>query len=133
MIPLALLLAVQSVAVADAAPEPIDACQDMVTQADMTQCAWQDFEKADAELNAQWKLTAAAMKARDRHVDDDRPGDFDTLLAAQRAWLTYRDQHCLGEGFLMRGGSAEPMLRGSCKAELTRQRTKQLQELIGDY
>ena len=132
MIALAILLAAQSVVVAEAAPEPIDACKDMVTQADMTDCAWEDFRQADAELNAQWKLTAAAMKARGPY-DDGRPSDFDTLLAAQRAWLTYRDEHCLGEGFLMRGGSAEPMLRGACKAELTRERTKQLQNLIGDY
>ncbi len=132
MIAFALLLAAQAVATAEAAPEPVEACQDMVTQADMTDCAWQDFRQADAELNAQWKLTAAAMKARGLY-DDDRPGDFDTLLAAQRAWLTYRDEHCRGEGFLMRGGSAEPMLVGSCKAELTRQRTRQLQDLLGGY
>ena len=114
-------------------PNPDWNCDDPIAQQEMNWCAAQDFRKADDALNEQWKLTADAMKERDLNVDrtyDKRPGHFDTLLAAQRAWLTYRDQHCASEGYLFRGGSMEPLLVGTCKAKLTRNRTQQLQFLI---
>ncbi len=96
-------------------------------------CAAREAENADAELNAQWRLTSDAMKASDREIDrtyDKQPGYFETLLSAQRAWLTYRDKHCLVASFEMRGGSAAPMIHGGCMAELTRARTAQLKSLV---
>jgi uncharacterized protein YecT (DUF1311 family) len=96
-------------------------------------CAAREAEAADAAMNAQWKLTVETMKARDREIDrtyDKQPGYFETLLAAQRAWLTYRDKQCLVASFEMRGGSGAPMIHGGCMAELTRARTAQLKALI---
>ncbi len=116
-----------------AAGEPaLDCTRDDLPQLGMNMCAYRDFERADAAMNAQWRLTVAEMKADDRRIDrsyDRQPGYYDTLLAAQRAWLTYRDQHCLGESFTARGGSMAPMLVSGCKASLTQVRTKQLKEL----
>ena len=66
-------------------------------------------------------------------AQDDRPGYFDTLLAAQRAWLDYRDKHCTSAGYSMRGWSAEPMVVSGCQAELTDARTQQLKALIEEY
>jgi uncharacterized protein YecT (DUF1311 family) len=108
-------------------------CDNPVAQQEMNWCAAREFEKADAELNRQWKLTAAAMKQRDAEFDqagDDRPGYFETLLAAQRGWLIYRDKHCMSAGYWARGGSLEPLLTGKCKTNLTQERTKQLRSLI---
>ena len=95
----------------------------------MNACAYQDFKRADAALNSQWRISVAVAKAADRNVDrtyDRQPGHFETLLAGQRAWLSYRDQHCLTESFMARGGSMQPLLENACKAELTRVRIKQL-------
>ena len=111
-------------------------CDNAMAQPDLNACAYQEYERADAALNAQWKLTAAAMKAQDREFDrtqDNRPGYYDTLLAAQRAWITYRDKHCASEGYTMRGGSAEPMMISGCMRTLTEQRTKDLKALIEEY
>jgi len=115
------------------AEEPQWNCEDSVPQQVMNRCAERDFEKADAELNAQWKKAAAAMKQQDADWSaerDKRPGFFDTLLEAQRAWLKYRDAHCASEGYLFRDGSMEPFMVSSCKAGLTRERTKQLKMLV---
>jgi uncharacterized protein YecT (DUF1311 family) len=101
----------------------------------MNLCAGKDYDAADAELNAQWKATVAALKARDKTIDrsyDSQPTHYDTLLAAQRAWLTYRDQQCLSESFAARGGSMAPMLHSGCMARLTRERTVELKELAGE-
>lgn len=113
---------------AAASPNPGWNCKEPVAQQEMNWCAGEEFREADAALNVQWKQTAAAMKARDA---EDAPGYFATLLDAQRAWLKYRDAHCTSAGYLFRGGSMEPLLVATCRTRLTQERTKQLNDLIG--
>jgi len=115
------------------AEPPYDCEIDQMTQQGMNYCAYQDYLVADAKLNAQWSKTATVMKQRDADFDseyDDRPGYFDTLLAAQRAWIAYRDTQCASEGYYARGGSLEPLLVSTCKTKLTEDRTEQLRFLI---
>ena len=117
---------------ADAEP---DCASDDLPQQEMNYCAAMDFEAADAALNAQWKITAAATREMDEEIDrewDKQPGYYETLLAAQRAWLVYRDGQCASEGYLFRGGTMEPFMVGMCKARLTRARTAELRDLVGD-
>ena len=107
-------------------------CKNPITQRDMSACAAQDYQAADGELNAQWAITAADMRQADTATQphsDGRPGYFDQLLAAQRLWISFRDAHCVSEGYGARGGSMQPMLVSMCKAKLTRERTVQLREL----
>jgi len=114
-------------------PPPYDCETDQMVQQGMNYCAYQEYIAADAALNAQWKITAAVMKERDEQWDsnyDERPGYFATLLAAQRAWITYRDTHCASEGYYARGGSLEPLLVSTCKSKLTKDRTLSLKYLI---
>lgn len=109
-------------------------CEQAVAQADLTACEIREFNEADRALNRQWPITLASMRVRDkvrRGSSDKRPGDADQLLKAQRAWLSFRDAHCVSAGYSMRGGSAEPMIVASCRAELTRARTRQLEALVG--
>ena len=106
-------------------------CENALTQSDMNQCAAREFDSADRQLNIQWTRTASEMRRRDqRDLGDGRPGYFETLLASQRAWLTYRDTQCRVEGYYARGGSLEPLLVSTCKADLTRERTQTLRDLI---
>ena len=118
-------------------PVPEWNCDDPIAQQEMNQCAARDFEVADERLNAQWKETAAVMKARDADFAasgggeyDTREGYFESLLEAQRGWLRYRDAHCRVDGYTARGGSLEPLFSATCKARLTRLRTDELRELI---
>ena len=53
-------------------------------------------------------------------VGVDRGTGEEHLVAAQRAWITLRDEHCTVMAFHMRGGSAEPMLYNGCRAAMTR-------------
>jgi uncharacterized protein YecT (DUF1311 family) len=115
-------------------PECDEKAAEMGIQQPMNQCAYRDFLIADQELNVQWKITAEAIKARDTDFavyaeSDNRPGWFESLREAQRAWLRYRDAHCRVDGYTARGGSMEPMLVSFCKTHLTRQRTEQLRQL----
>ena len=107
-------------------------CANASSQMEMTACATQRFERADAELNALYRRLTASARETDRSPDngrvegDDRPGEEATLREAQRAWVTYRDAHCRGEGYAERGGSMEPMIVADCLARLTRERIAQL-------
>lgn len=108
-------------------------CDDDSPQQMLNICAANAAEAADHELNLVWKRVTAEMKRRDAEIDrsyDKQPGFFDTLLAGQRAWLTYRDKQCLVESFEMRGGSGAPLLYSGCFHELTRARIAQLNALI---
>lgn len=104
-------------------------CNNAQTQSEMTECAGNDFNKADKALNAQWKLTRAALVETDANLDAEQKGAEKALLKAQRAWIDYRDGHCEAEGFSVRGGSMEPMIVASCKARLTDARTKELKSM----
>ncbi len=111
-------------------------CDDPQTQTAMNMCSKRDFEAADAELNAQWRITLARFRALDASDSDplDRVGETrgyaDTLIAAQRLWIEFRDAHCATESFVFRGGSAQPLLYNDCQANLTRARTEQLRGLL---
>jgi len=114
-----------------AAPQERD-CGDLPQQP-MNMCLHEAYQRTDAEMNRQWRITSEAMKVQDRGIDrtyDKDPGYFPTLLAAQRAWLTYRSQQCLLESFEMRGGSGAPMMHSLCMARITRERTGQLKSLV---
>lgn len=112
------------------------ACDAPQTQMEMNACTEQEFQAADAELNAQWTIARAAMRQNDTEFSsswDRRPGYFDQLLAAQRAWIAFRDAHCASEGYRARGGSLEPMLVAGCKTDLTKARTTQLRQLAREW
>jgi uncharacterized protein YecT (DUF1311 family) len=109
-------------------------CNNAQTQADMNQCAAEDYRTADAAMNAQWAETRAAMLAWDEATPpSDNNGAAKRLLASQRAWLAYRDAACDLEGYSAEGGTMQPMMISSCLAELTKRRTEELKSLVGLY
>lgn len=104
-------------------------CDDPPSQLAMNICAGEDFARADAELNAEYRRAIAWARDDDREervAGDDRPGDEATLREAQRAWVAFRDAHCRREGYGERGGSMEPMIYEQCRARMTRERIAQL-------
>lgn len=104
-------------------------CQDG-SQMELNACAYQDFEKADAELNVLWPKIKKFAADGDENLDDNLKGYAKALLASQRGWLSYRDAQCELYGFQSRGGSMEPMLVSGCKAQMTTARVKELQSII---
>lgn len=125
------LLASSGMALAQEDP-PLD-CANAMSQADMNQCAYMDFEKADKELNTVYKEALKSATEADKEaaeMDEAYVGAVKALKKAQRAWIDYRDGHCDGVGYEAVGGSMQPMLISGCQARLTEQRTKELRELI---
>lgn len=100
------------------------------SQMELTMCAYNDFEKADKELNKYWPIAKKDAEQVDANYDDKDKGDLKALMESQRAWLAYRDTHCTYRAYQAHGGSMEPMLFSGCKAELTKIRIKELRDIV---
>lgn len=115
---------------APAAAQEVD-CQNAMAQMEMTFCAEQDWQRADRNLNDAYKAAMAEMKAVDSNLPKAQQGAAAHLKAAQRAWISFRDEACAAEGYMMHGGSAQPMVIYGCRATLTEQRAEGLWQLAG--
>ena len=116
-------------ALAAAATGPGDPLEEACYAADhsqqgMNRCAGDAFQRADEALNLQWAKVTAVFA-------DDAEGKT-LLVDTQRAWLKYRDGQCKLAALDSVGGSIWLLINSSCLAELTRQRTKQLIDLLGE-
>jgi len=96
------------------------------TQADLTQCAGNDLKSADDELNAAYhqllrKAAGDAVALR-------------KIEAAQRAWIIFSDAQIAAfypaEDKQREYGSVSPMCADLLLADLTRERTKMLKEML---
>lgn len=83
-------------------------------QMTMNECAGKAFEEADKQLNADFK------EIEKRLVDDADAKK--RLVAAQRAWIAFRDAECAFQTAPSADGSMYPMLVANCKAAMTNQR-----------
>lgn len=110
---LALLLAL---AFASAGSARAADCSTAVTQADLDACAAQQFQQADARLNADYRQILARLR--------DDAATASRFTAAQRAWLGFRDAECDFTTSQSLGGSIYPMLVSMCRADLTQKRVK---------
>ena len=96
-------------------------CSAAKTQVELNRCADQDFRKADAVLS----LVYAKLKAQTTD-----PRSLRRLIAAQKAWLAYRDRACDFETENSIGGSIRPMEMAECYREKTVARSAELQKQL---
>ena len=94
-------------------------CVSPQTQQLMNACAANEYKAADKELNIAWKSAKSFA---------DAIGQGDELLAAQRAWLTYRDAACAVHASPYEGGSLQPLIKANCLSRITKDRTAMLSD-----
>jgi uncharacterized protein YecT (DUF1311 family) len=85
------------------------------TQPEMTACARTDATAADRRLSAAYRELLRYVEGSDRR----------RLVAAQRAWLAFRDADCAF--FSGGGGSIAPMNAAVCRADRSRTRAEELE------
>ena len=105
-------------------------CSNPQNQSTMNRCAFLDFEAADIELNAIWPAARKANATFAEYLPENLKADEKALLEAQRAWIKFRDAHCASIALPNVGGTIYPLIYNSCRADVTRQRTEQLRELV---
>jgi uncharacterized protein YecT (DUF1311 family) len=90
----------------------------------MDQCAAQNFQEADAELNKTYERLLS------KYADD--PEKVTRIKKAQRAWIAFRDaevEALFPQSDGSQHGSAWPMCRPLELAKLTVDRTKELKAI----
>ena len=103
-------------------------CNSGGNQLEMNACADDDFVRADRELNKTYQALI------EKEAED--PVFIAKLRAAQKAWLAFRDAEleatfaCDKDDSHICWGSMLPMCYSYFKADLTRQRTKRLKQLL---
>ena len=109
---------VLALAAAPGAAAALD-CSDpgSLPQQQMNACAWADYEAADAVLNRLWPDALAEAR---------RMGAGDRLLAAQRAWIPFRDAACEAEAAVWGEGTMAPFIRATCLTGQTERRIADL-------
>jgi uncharacterized protein YecT (DUF1311 family) len=115
-----------------AAAQGVD-CENPQMQMEMNQCAYEDWESADAELNLAYDRAMQLVEEWDSYVAVGKSGAAEALRDAQRAWITFRDKACESEAYAMKGGTGEAQVRYTCLAQLTEDRTTHLIRLSADY
>lgn len=91
-------------------------CGNASTQMDLNACAAAAFKADDAVLNQLYRQIKARLSGNGTAQKQ--------LLAAQRAWIAYRDAECSFAASGVEGGSAYPMVVTGCRDELTKRRIK---------
>jgi uncharacterized protein YecT (DUF1311 family) len=97
---------------------------------DLNDCYGNLYQSADAQLNATYNNIVGFVKKNLLLAQHDNNAaliahnetSLNKLLAAQRAWLAYRDANCDSIKFQYEGGSIQPMIWSQCMAETTQQR-----------
>ncbi|MEO0545453.1 MAG: lysozyme inhibitor LprI family protein [Pseudomonadota bacterium] len=106
-------------------------CTSPQTQMAMNVCSGRDAETADAVLNDVWSNLRAKTRAFDADANiPEGERISDQLLAAQRAWIQYRDGQCNAEGAQYYGGSIRPLIVNTCITRMTEARTQELRTML---
>jgi uncharacterized protein YecT (DUF1311 family) len=103
-----------------------DPCLGMQSQAEMNACEADQYSKADAELNAVYRQLISKYKSDIEFVAK--------LKLAQESWLKFRDADvtCFyyQKDKLAAYGSVYPTCRAQAMTRLTRDRTKELKQML---
>lgn len=107
----------------DRALYPVTDCSHLTTQAELNQCAGENYRAADAALNRLYRQQMAEA------IDS---ASQQRLTQAERGWIVYRDKECRQKvGPQQEGGSIWPMEMSNCLEELTAARIRELAKLRG--
>ena len=114
------LLAGTSPAGSVGARAQMPACAGAPTQAELNDCAAQEYKKHDTAMNDTYRQLLTKLKD---------PKQKALLVDSERAWVAYRDRLCAFQSSGTVGGSIHPLIVNAClddktivnNAELTRQ------------
>ncbi|HMG50827.1 MAG TPA: lysozyme inhibitor LprI family protein [Inquilinus sp.] len=102
-------------------PAAAQDCPDQ-SQDGLSRCADTAYKQADAALNATYKQIIERLK--------DDADTTKSLVAAQRAWIAYRDAECDFITSGAAGGTIRPMLQTMCLEQVTTKRVDELKPLL---
>nr|MDZ8059385.1 lysozyme inhibitor LprI family protein [Nostoc sp. EkiNYC01] len=95
-------------------------CNNAQTQTQINECSRLSYQNADKKLNAAYQQLLPKLDRTRKQK----------LIAAQQAWIKFRDTTCEFEKSEYEGGSIAPTIYFGCLENTTKERTQQLQEYL---
>ncbi|MEH2435249.1 MAG: lysozyme inhibitor LprI family protein [Nostoc sp.] len=95
-------------------------CNNAQTQIAINECAKLSYQRADKRLNLAYQQLLPTLETSRKQK----------LIAAQQAWLKFRDTNCEFERSRYEGGSIAPSIYSGCLENSTKLRTQELQEYL---
>ena len=93
-----------------------------LSQAELNECYANAYNEADVELNVLYRQITASLN------DDEATTEL--LVAAQRAWVAFRDAECAFSASGVSGGTAHGMILAICLAKLTSKRIDDFKDYL---
>jgi uncharacterized protein YecT (DUF1311 family) len=126
---IALLLVAAGPAFAD---DDVPGCENASSNVEIGSCVSAAYQKADEALNAFWPKVLARIDAADYVPPADRNTWKQTVIAAQRAWIDFKQADCGAVAYEWWGGSGAGIAETTCLYGHTARRLEQLEERYGD-
>ncbi|MCC5646739.1 lysozyme inhibitor LprI family protein [Nostoc sp. CHAB 5824] len=95
-------------------------CNNPQTQIAINECAKLSYQNADKKLNQVYQQLLPTLERSSKQK----------LIAAQLAWIKFRDTNCEFERSRYEGGSIASSIYSSCLENTTKLRTQELQEYL---
>jgi uncharacterized protein YecT (DUF1311 family) len=139
---LGLLIVFSSALAWSQVPQRQDSCEQFQSTAEQSECANRQLETAERDLKAMFDATLqpyteSTLKTNKRKSlpksEEQEQVRWEKAMlkkfgASQQAWMKYRDSACGTLEFMYAGGTISSVTVPLCKADLTRERTKFLQD-----
>lgn len=104
-------------------------CANATTTIDMNECAHQQQQAVEAQLNETWREVTKHLGGDDSHYPEVRA----KLLEGQRAWIKFREADCAAMYLLHQDGTMRNLMHIGCMQSHAEQRIKSLQAFIETY
>ncbi|MBD2729782.1 lysozyme inhibitor LprI family protein [Nostoc sp. FACHB-892] len=95
-------------------------CNNPQTQTAINECAKLSYQNADKKLNQVYQFLLPTLERSRKQK----------LIAAQLAWIKFRDTNCEFERSKYEGGSIASSIYSGCLENTTKLRTQELQEYL---
>lgn len=95
-------------------------CNNPQTQTAINECAKLSYQNADKKLNQAYQQLLPTLETSRKQK----------LIAAQLAWIKFRDTNCEFERSKYEGGSIASSVYSGCLENTTKLRTQELQEFL---
>ena len=108
-------------------------CADLSSNVEIGQCTAEAYKKADAELNAFWPKVLASIDSQGDIMPPEALKTWKaTVIAAQKAWITFKESDCAAVEYEWWGGSGASIAETTCLYSHTADRLADLKSRYGD-
>ena len=100
---------------APAFAQDVPGCDDATSNVEIGNCALAAYQKADKELNAIWPKVLAYIDGQGDYMPSDAQQKWKaTIVAAQKAWVSFKENDCGAVEYEWWGGSGAGIAQTAC-------------------